>query len=62
MREKSFNLHGNYDDFRLVYEYAKKNLTCMENTLKDIVETGNDLYNTAVRLQLILFSKDIGAF
>ncbi len=26
------------------------------------VETGNDLYNTAVRLQLILFSKDIGAF
>ncbi len=27
-----------------------------------IVETGNDLYNTAVRLRLILFSKDIGAF
>ncbi len=26
------------------------------------VETGNDLYKTAVRLQLILFSKDIGAF
>ncbi len=29
---------------------------------EDIVETGNDLYNTAVRLRLILFSKDIGAF
>jgi hypothetical protein len=27
-----------------------------------IVETGNDLYKTVVRLQLILFSKDIGAF
>jgi hypothetical protein len=26
------------------------------------VETGNDLYKTVVRLQLILFSKDIGAF
>jgi hypothetical protein len=26
------------------------------------VETGNNLYKTAVRLQLILFSKDIGAF
>ena len=26
------------------------------------VETGNELYNTAVRLRLILFSKDIGAF
>jgi hypothetical protein len=25
------------------------------------VETGNELYNTAVRLRLILFSKDIGA-
>jgi hypothetical protein len=33
-----------------------------KNNYKDIVETGNDLYNTAVRLRLILFSKDIGAF
>ena len=28
----------------------------------NIVETGNNLYKTVVRLQLILFSKDIGAF
>ena len=35
MREKSFSLHENYDDFRLVYEYAKRIITCMENTLKD---------------------------
>ncbi len=32
------------------------------NGYANTVEAGNDLYNTAVRLQLILFSKDIGAF
>ncbi len=32
------------------------------HVIDDTVETGNDLYNTAVRLGLILFSKDIGAF
>ncbi len=30
--------------------------------IKNSVETGNDLYKTVVRLQLILFYKDIGAF
>jgi hypothetical protein len=46
--------------FKTIY---KKSETFSSDTYKRYaVETGNDLYNTAVRLRLILFSKDIGAF
>jgi hypothetical protein len=37
-------------------------INCLGFTWVSTVETGNDLYNTAVRLRLILFSKDIGPF
>ncbi len=34
----------------------------MQEIIRGIVETGNNVHTRAARLQLILFSKDIGAF
>ena len=46
----------------LAHQSSRRVATSLLVFIYSIVETGNDLYNTAVRLRLILFSKDIGAF